>query len=62
MFFHPMGFQFNLICDIIFNGLDDIFTKDIIAIMYFVLLGSLIYCAVTVSEIIAKQKRILEPI
>ena len=39
--------------------LDDIFTKDIIAIMYFVLLGSLIYCAVTVSEIIAKQKRIL---
>ena len=27
MFFHPMGFQFNLICDIIFNGLDDIFTN-----------------------------------
>ena len=27
MFFNPMGFQFNLICDIIFNGLDDIFTN-----------------------------------
>lgn len=27
MFFHSMGFQFNLICDIIFNGLDDIFTN-----------------------------------
>ena len=24
MFFHPMGFQFDLICDIIFNELDDI--------------------------------------
>lgn len=41
------------------RSLDDIFTKDIITIMYFVLLGSLIYCGVTVSEIVARQKRVL---
>ena len=27
-----MGFQFNLICDIIFNGLDNIFTKGHIGV------------------------------
>ena len=41
------------------RSLDDIFTKDIITIMYFVLWGSLIYCGVTVSEIVARQKRVL---